>query len=147
MQTSESARNTASALRWCARVIGVLLSGSCLVFFSGSVLEAHSRHPEVPIFSGIPPAGVVGLTLFGIYAVSMVLALRWERICVWLGTGALGLFYVMMLLARFGPALGGPSTESVPGPILLVFWAPIVLYFVCWGVERSARAGSMSAAR
>lgn len=142
METNRSAKKASStALRRWARVLGLLLSGIFVVFFVGQSLESRSR--GAPPDSGIGPAGIAGLALFGIYVLAMLLALRWERICVRFGAGALGSFYVMMFLGLFqGNVQGGLSRKGVLSPVLLIFWVPIVLYVVCWRVERSARTVS-----
>ena len=139
METNRAAQNASpSTLRWSARVLGLLLSGICVFFFVGEFLESNRRGARLG--SGIEPAAIVGLGLFGIYVLAMLLALRWERVCVWLGAGALGSFYGMMFLGLLqGNVQGGLSSEGVLNPVLLIFWIPIVLYVVSWRVERSAR--------
>jgi hypothetical protein len=52
----------------------------------------------------------------------------------------LGGFFVMLFLGLFqGNVSGGFSTKGVLNPLLLAFWLPILLYLLCWGVEKRLR--------
>jgi hypothetical protein len=76
----------------------------------------------------------------GIYVVGMFLALKWERLGLSLGVVALGCFFVILFLGLFpGNVSGGFSSRGVLNPIFLAFWLPILLYLLCWGLERRRR--------
>ncbi len=137
METNRLEKNAAvSIVRWSARVLGVMTSAFFLFMFIGESLESRTRTAPLEAISAIGPAGVIGLTLNGIYVLAMLLALRWERIGLLLGAGALGCFFVMVFLGLFhGNVSGGLSTKGILNPFLLVFWLPILLYFVCRRLE------------
>ena len=118
-------------IRWSARVLGLIMAGFLLLMFIGQSLESHP--PSDPI----EPIAAIGLALMGIYVVAMFLALKWERVGSFLGVAALGGFFVIMFLGLLpGNVSGGFSTIGVLNPIFLVLWLPILLYLLCWGLER-----------
>jgi hypothetical protein len=135
MDTNRGEKNLAIAIiRWSARVLGVIIASFCLFMFIGQSLE------EYPSSEPLKPIAVIGLILMGIYVVAMFLALKWERLGSLLGMAGLGGFFVIMFLGLFrGNVSGGFSTKGVLNPLLLAFWLPILLYLLCWGVEKRLR--------
>lgn len=135
MKTDRERKNVAIVvIRWSARVLGVIMAGFLLLMFIGQSLESNSL-PE-----SIEPIAAVGLALMGIYVVAMFLALKWERAGSFLGVAALGCFFVILFLGLLpGNVSGGFSSRGVLNPLFLAFWLPILLYFLCWGLERRRR--------
>lgn len=138
METDREGRNAAVAvIRWSARVLGVITAGFFLFMFIGESLESHTRSQP------IEPIAAIGLALMGIYTVAMFLALKWERAGSLLGVAALGSLFVMLFLGLFhGNASGGFGPKGVLNPFLLAFWLPVLLYLLCWGLERRGREGT-----
>ncbi len=102
--------------------------------FIGQLLERR------PSSEPIKPIAAIGLALMGIYAVSMFLALKWERLGSLLGMAGLGGVFVIMFLGLFPNAPGSFSPgKGVLNPLLLALWLPILLYLLCWGVEKRLR--------
>ena len=132
MKTDRKRKNAAIVvIRWSARVLGLIIAGFLLLMFIGQSLESKS----LPV--SIEPIAAIGLALMGIYVVAMFLALKWERVGSFLGVAALGGFFVIMFLGLLpGNVLGGFSTKGVLNPVFLVLWLPILLYLLCWGLER-----------
>ena len=132
MKTDRERKNAAIVIiRWSARVLGLILAGFLLLMFIGQSLESHP--PSDPI----EPIAAIGLALMGIYVVAMFLALKWERVSSFLGAAALGVFFIILFLGLLpGNVSGGFSTKGVLNPIFLVLWLPILLYLLCWGLER-----------
>jgi len=57
-----------------------------------------------------------------------------------LGVAALGGFFVILFLGLLpGNVSGGFSSKGVLNPLFLAFWLPILLYLLCWGLERRGR--------
>lgn len=135
MDTNGGGKNLAIAvIRWSARVLGVIIASFCLLMFIGQLLE------EYPHSEPIKPIAAIGLTLMGIYVVAMFLALKWERLGSLLGMAGLGGFFVMLFLGLFkGNVSGGFSSRGILNPLFLAFWLPILLYLLCWGVEKRLR--------
>ena len=117
---------TISMVRRSARVIGVVIAVFLLAMFIGEALQ--SEGPPEPI----EPMAAVGLALLGVYIVAMFLALKWEWAGLLLGSCALGIFLVVVFM---GPTADGKSVL----PFVLVFWVPILLYWVCRHLERSSQ--------
>ena len=132
MKTDRERKNAAiMVIRWSARVLGVIMAGFLLLMFIGQSLESNSL-PE-----SIEPIAAIGLALMGIYVVAMFLALKWERVGSFLGVAVLGCFFVILFLGLFpGNVSGGFSSKGVLNPIFLAFWLPILLYLLCWGLEK-----------
>jgi len=135
METDRQGKNAAvTVFRWSARVLGILTAGFFVFMFIGESLESHTRSEP------IEPIGAIGLGLMGIYVVAMFLALKWERAGSLLGVAALGSFFVMLFLGLFhGNVSGGFSPKGVLNPFFLAFWLPVLLYLLCWGLERRGR--------
>ena len=135
MKTDRERKNaTIVVIRWSARVLGVIMAGFLLLMFIGQSLESNSL-PE-----SIEPIAAIGLGLMGIYVVAMFLALKWERVGSFLGVAALGGFFVILFLGLLpGNVSGGFSSKGVLNPLFLAFWLPILLYLLCWGLERRGR--------
>ncbi len=135
MKTDRERKNaTIVVIRWSARVLGVIMAGFLLLMFIGQSLESNSL-PE-----SIEPIAAIGLALMGIYVVAMFLALKWERVGSFLGVAALGGFFVILFLGLLpGNVSGGFSSKGVLNPLFLAFWLPILLYLLCWGLERRGR--------
>jgi hypothetical protein len=132
MKTDREWKNAAIvAIRWSARVLGLIMAGFLLLMFIGQSLESHP--PSDPIETN----AAIGLVLMGIYVVAIFLALKWERVGSFLGAAALGGFFVIVFLGLLpGNVSGGFSTKGVLNPIFLALWLPILLYLLCWGLER-----------
>ena len=135
MKTDRERKNAAIVvIRWSARVLGLIIAGFSLLMFIGQSLESKS----LPV--SIEPIAAIGLALMGIYVVAMFLALKWERLGLLLGVAALGSFFVILFLGLLpGNVSGGFSFRGVLNPIFLAFWLPILLYLLCWRLERRGR--------
>lgn len=119
------------AIRWSARILGLIIAGFLLLMFIGESLESNS----LPV--SIEPIAAIGLALMGVYVVAMFLAIKWERVGSFLGVAALGGFFVIRFLGLFpGNVSGGFSSRGVLNPVLLALWLPILLFLLCWGLER-----------
>ena len=134
MKTDRERKNAAIVvIRWSARVLGLIMAGFLLLMFIGESLESNFN----PLSEPIEPIAAIGLALMGIYVVAMFLALKWERVGSFLGVAALGGFFVIMFLGLLpGNVSGGFSTKGVLNPVFLALWLPILLYLLCWGLER-----------
>ncbi len=122
-------------IRWSARILGLIMAGFLLLMFIGESLQSKS----LPM--SIEPIAAIGLALMGSYVAAMFLALKWERLGMFLGAAALGCFFVIMFLGLLpGNVSGGFSFKGVLNPIFLVLWLPILLYSLCRGLERRGRA-------
>jgi hypothetical protein len=133
MATHGKEKNAAIvAIRWSARILGLVMAGFLLFMFLGYFLEGRS-----PVSDSLTPSAAIGLTLMGIYIFAMLLALKWERAGLLLGAIALGCFFVIMFLGLLpGNVSGGFSAKGVLNPVLLALWLPISLYLLCAGLER-----------
>lgn len=132
MKTDRERKNAAIVvIRWSARVLGLIMAGFLLLMFIGQSLESKS----LPV--SIEPIAAIGLALMGIYVVAMFLALKWERVGSFLGVAALGGFFIILFLGLLpGNVSGGFSTKGVLNPVFLALWLPILLYLLCWRLER-----------
>ena len=75
----------------------------------------------------------------GLYAIAMFLAFKWERAGTLLGTIVLAGFFTILFLGLLpGNVSGGFSTRGVLNPVFLALWLPIVLYWLCQGLEKRA---------
>lgn len=135
MKTDREKKNVAIVvIRWSARILGLIMAGFLLLMFIGESLQSNSL-PEL-----IDPIATIGLALMGIYVVTMFLALKWERVCSFLGVAALGGFFVILFLGLLpGNVSGGFSFRGVLNPVFLALWLPILLYLLCLGLERRGR--------
>jgi hypothetical protein len=135
MKTDQERKSAAIVvMRWSARILGLIIAGFLLFMFIGESLESN------PLSKSFEPMAVIGLILMGIYVVAMFLALKWERVGSFLGIAALGVFFVILFLGLLpGNVSGGFSLKGVLNPLFLVFWLPILLYLMCWGLERRRR--------
>ena len=135
MKTDRERKNAAIVvIRWSARVLGLIMAGFLLLMFIGQSLESN------PLSEPIEPIAAIGLALMGIYVVAMFLALKWERVGSFLGVASLGGFFVIMFLGLLpGNVSGGFNFKGVLNPIFLILWLPILLYLLCWGLERRGR--------
>ena len=135
MKTGRERKNAAIVvIRWSARVLGLIMAGFLLLMFIGQSLESYP--PSEPI----DPIAAIGLALMGIYVVAMFLALKWERMGSFLGVAGLGGFFVILFLGLFpGNVSGGFSSRGVLNPVFLAFWLPILLYLLCWRLEKRGR--------
>ena len=132
MKTDRERKNAAIVvIRWSARVLGLIMAGFLLLMFIGQSLQSGS----LPV--SIEPIAAIWLVLMGIYVVAMFLALKWEHLGSLLGVAALGGSFVIMFLGLLpGNVSGGFSTKGVLNPVFLALWLPILLYLLCWGLER-----------
>lgn len=137
MKTDRERKNAAIVvIRWSARVLGLIMAGFLLLMFIGESLESNSN----PLSEPMEPIAAIGLALMGIYVLAMFLALKWERVSLFLGVAALGGFFVILFLGLLpGNVSGGFSSKGVLNPLFLAFWLPILLYLLCWGLERWGR--------
>ena len=135
MKTDRERKNAAIVvIRWSARVVGLIIAVFLLLMFIGQSLESHPQSDPIEMIAAF------GLALMGIYVVAMFLALKWERVGLFLGVAALGGFFVIMFLGLLpGNVSGGFSTKGVLNPIFLVLWLPILLYLLCWRLERRGK--------
>jgi hypothetical protein len=100
--------------------------------FLGYVLEGRGPSPDT-----LAPSAAAGLALMAIYIAAMFTALKWEFGSVLLGAIALGSFFVILFMGWLpGNVSGGFSTRGILNPVFLVLWLPILLYTVCWRLER-----------
>ena len=125
-------RATIATVRRSARVIGVVIAVFMLAMFIGEAMQSETPPGQ------IEPTAVLGLAPLGVYVVAMLLALKWERVGSLLGAGALCIFIVMLFR-------GSPADGKSVLPFFLVFWVPILLYWVCWHLERSSQEPSAPA--
>ncbi len=130
----EGTSDAITFMRWSARVLGVIIAGFSLYMFIGESLDSHTQGEGKPI-----ELIKVIFGPMGIYVGAMFLALKWERAGALIGGAALGSFFVMMFLGLAGNAPGGFSTGGVLNPFLLAFWLPVLLYLLCWVLERRGR--------
>ena len=139
MKTDRKRKNVAiTVIRWSARILGLIIAGFFLLMFIGESLQSNS------LPKALEPFAAIGLALMGIYIVGMLLALKWERVGVFLGMAALGGFYVILFLGLLpGNVSGGFSIKGILNPFFIVFWLPFLLYLLCWGLERHERRNEM----
>ena len=125
-------RNAATAvIRWSARILGVTMAGFMLFMFLGYALQGRGPSPD-----SLTPFAAIGLLLMAIYALAMLLALKWERTCSLLGAIVLAGFFVIMFLGLLpGNVSGGFSARGVLNPVFVVLWLPILLYLICRRLE------------
>ena len=135
MKTDRERKNAAIVIiRWSARVLGLIIAGFLLLMFIGQSLQSGSLPVSIEMIVAI------GLVLMGIYVVAMFLALKWERAGSFLGVAALGCFFVILFMGLLpGNVSGGFSTKGVLNPVFLVLWLPILLYLLCWRLEKRER--------
>ena len=140
MKTDRKRKNAAIVvIRWSARVLGLIIAGFLLLMFIGESLQSGS----LPV--SIEPVAAIGLALMGIYVVAMFLALKWERVGSFLGVASLGGFFVIMFLGLLpGNVSGGFSTKGILNPFFIALWLPILLYLLCWRLERRGRERTVS---
>ena len=109
----------------------MITAGFLLLRFFGAVLEGRN-----PLSDSLAPFAAIGLTLMGIYILAMISALKWELAGSFLGAIALGGFFTRMFLGLLpGNVTGGFSAKGVLNPVFLTLWLPVLLYFLCWGLE------------
>ena len=102
--------------------------------FIGQSLQSNPSSDPMALIAAI------GLVLMGIYVVAMFLALKWELASSLIGAAALGVFFVILFLGLLpGNVSSGFTIRGVLNPIFLALWVPIVLYFLCWWLERRGR--------
>ena len=118
------------AIRWSARVLGVIIAGFSLFMGIGESLQSHGS---------IKPLAAIGLGLAGIYAVAMFLALKWERAALLVGVAALLGAHLDLLFLGLFEYPGHLTLVSVVNPLLLAFWVPVLLYLLCWRLEGRSR--------
>ena len=133
MTTAKEGSSAVTAvIRWSARVLGVIMAGFLLFMFFGYFLEGRN-----PSSDSLAPFAAFGLVLMGIYVLAMFLALKWERTGSVLGAIVLGGFFAIMFLGLLpGNVSGGFSAKGVLNPVFLALWLPILLYLICWGLEK-----------
>ena len=132
MKTERDEKNAAiTVIRRWARVLGVIcviLTGLLWLMASAEGTPGNSMGPLAAISFG----------LLGIYAVAMLLALKWERAAVLVGVAALLAAHVDgLFLGLF--EYPGHALINVLNPVLLAFWVPVLLYLLCWRLEGRGR--------
>ncbi|MBN2309210.1 MAG: hypothetical protein JXR94_09585 [Candidatus Hydrogenedentes bacterium] len=107
-----------TALRWIARIWGVLVILAGLVFF---VVEADAN-PAILLQVRARP-------FIAVACIGLAIGLHWEALGGVIAVGSIGAFYLIELVVSraFSPA----------GTHLLVL-APGILYLVCWRLTRLA---------
>jgi hypothetical protein len=106
----------------------VIFVGVFLLFALGEGTPGNSGGPLAAIWFG----------LLGIYAVAMLLALKWERAAVPVAVAALLAAHVDgLFLGLF--EYPGHALINVVNPVLLAFWVPVLLYLLCWRLEGRGR--------
>jgi hypothetical protein len=135
MRADRERKNAAIVIiRRSARILGLIMAGFLLLMFIGQSLASN------PLSEPIEPIAAIGLALMGIYVLAVFLALKWERVGSALGAAALGGFFVILFLGLLpGNVSGGFSPKGVLNPLFLALWLPILLYLLCWGLERRGR--------
>ena len=123
-----------SALRWSARLFGLLFGGFFLFMFIGESFGDWSSFAKIKPWEAVSLAGLV------VYAVCMFAALRWERNAVLVGAAAYAVHYVLITIS------GGFTSRGGLNPFFVLFWAPIVLYIACWWIEHRVPAPAPAAA-
>jgi len=132
-----------ASIRLFARGFGLLISGFFLYMFIAESFDGHVRNGASGLFD-LKPIPVIGLGLMGVYIIAMVLALRWEHTGTIIAVGALGAFFILLFLGLFpGNVSGGFSLRGILNPFLLIFWLPVLLYLLCWGIEEWQRRRSI----
>ncbi len=132
MPDGEGTRAAIVVIRRSARILGVVLAGFLLFMFLG-----YSLGERNPLSGPLEPFAAIGLALMGAYIVAMFLALKWERTSSFLGTIVLGCFFIIMFLGLLpGNVSGGFSARGVLNPVFLALWLPILLYWICWRLEK-----------
>ncbi len=116
--------HTSAALRWTARVLGVLIAAFFLFMFIGESLGSPGD------LARIRPIEVLHLALWGVYIVGVLLAVRWERTGFYVALGGLVAFFVLQDIR------GG--VHAMLNPFMLAMWLPLVLYGLCWALEGGA---------
>lgn len=118
-------------IRWIARVLGVLIAGFFLFMFIGESWQSHNWGSLLHL----NPVDAVLLTMMGLYAVGMVIAIMWERTGSLLSLGALAVFFLLFgvrtVLQHGLRTAFSPSYRGLLNPFLLMFWLPVILYLVC----------------
>jgi hypothetical protein len=127
-------------IRWIARGFGLVISGFFLFVFIRQVWGAHLQHPTESGLEGVDPFATTVIVLMGIYILGMLVALSWEHTGTLLSMGGIGTFSVIVFIGMFpGKVSGGFSTRGILNPLVLVLWLPVLLYVVCWVLERKQR--------
>jgi hypothetical protein len=119
-----------TAIRWSARVLGVILAGFLLLMFVG---ESWGKWHTL---SQLRPRDMLNLGLMGVYILGMLLAPKWERLGSLIGLAGIGGLFVMLFLTG-----GGFSARGVLNPYFLVLWLPVVLYLLCRRLQGRGREG------
>ena len=132
MKTNREKKNAVIVvIRWSARILGLIMAGFLMIMFIMESLEAN------PLSEPIEPIAAIGLVQMGIYVAAMFLALKWEYVGSCLGVVALGGFFIILFLGLLpGNVSGGFSSKGVLNPLFLALWLPILLYLLCWGLEK-----------
>ena len=131
----EGSNAVTALIRWSARVLGVLMASFLMFMFFGYFLEGRG-----PTADSLEPFAAFGLALMGVYALAMFMALKWERTGSVLGAIVLVCFFIIMFLGLLpGNVAAGFSAKGVLNPVFLALWLPILLYLLCWGLEKKMK--------
>lgn len=135
MNTDRKKKNRAiMVMRWSARILGLIIAGFFLLMFFWETMNSDSSSEP------IKPIADIGVALMWLYVTAMFLAVKMERVGSLLGAAALLVFYIILFMGLLpGNVEGGFSIKGVLNPFFLVFWLPILLYLLCWILERRER--------
>lgn len=130
-------RRGVRVLRWSARTIGLMAALLFLMLFIGESMEGSQRETFAEAVQRLWPRGLLGLATFLVYIAAMLIAPHRERLGLWLGSAALGLFFVLMafgLVSNEAPV--GFDPQPLRNPVWLLFLAPLALYALARWAER-----------
>lgn len=99
------------------------------------LLELVGHAPARPITW----RAVVALVVGSGYVMGMFLALKWERAGATLGGASVGVLVIAFLRSGM-PSVRDPTLAALWGGIVaFVFLLPVLLYLLCWWLERRDR--------
>lgn len=130
-------RRGVRVLRWSARTLGLMAALLFLMLFIGESIDGSDRETFLEAVQRLWPRGAMGLTIFFVYIAAMLIAPHRERLGLWLGSAALGLFFVLMafgVVDNEAPLAFDP--RPLRNPVWLLFLAPLALYALARWVER-----------
>jgi hypothetical protein len=131
-----------AGIRRSARVFAVIAAVLVALIWLLMIAEGldmrargHAPGPNETCF-GLAPLAAIWFGLIGIYAVAMSLALKWERAAVLVSVAVLLGAHVDGLFLALFEYPGHLTTVAVVNPLLLPLWVPVLLYLLCWRLER-----------
>ena len=130
-------RRSVRVLRWSARTLGLMAALLFLMLFIGESMDGGQRETFLEALQRLWPRGVVGMIIFFVYIAAMLIAPHRERLGLWLGSAALGLFFLLMTFGAVdneGPL--GFDPRPLRNPVWLLFIAPLALYALARWADR-----------